>query len=85
MGFFKHNLTTTLDKIAPYKTVKIKQKPEHWFNTEISDLIRQRDNCLDKFRKTKDPTYYDSYKILRNKTQKEIKSAKKIYLWNKLI
>ena len=41
---FKSILLSVLDKIAPFKTIRIKQRTQPWMSTEMIKLINLRDN-----------------------------------------
>lgn len=62
------------------KEVWSKQRTETWMNHEILQTIRQRDETLNRFRKTKDPALYKVYCKLRNKGQRETRNSKSNYL-----
>jgi hypothetical protein len=82
---FKDIFTTILDKAAPIKEVRLKQRTEPWMNSEILHDIRERDNLLYKFNKDRSKKdLYGEYKKLRNKIQRDIKKAKSEYLLNEL-
>ncbi len=68
-----------LDKVAPVKEVRLKQRTEPWFDMEILNLIQERDKLLYQFKKTNDAVLYSEYKKLRNKTQNEINKAKSAF------
>ena len=40
---FSNNFTSVLDKVAPLKEVRIKNKTEPWMNNDILENIRKRD------------------------------------------
>ena len=75
----------TLDSVAPLREVRIKQRSEPWMTSEILDDIRERDSLLAKFNKNKHMSeYYKEYCKLRNKVQREIRSAKQQYILHKI-
>ena len=75
----------TVNSVAPLKEVRIKQRSESWMSSDILDNIRERDSLLAKFNKNNHMTeYYDEYRKMRNKVQREIKHAKQHYLVNKI-
>ena len=74
-----------LDRVAPYRDIRIKQKTEPWMNREILCQIRKRDALLTKFKKDKSQTeVYSEYCRIRNKIQREIKAAKASFFERKL-
>ena len=52
-------------------------------NSESLRNIRNRDETLNRFRKTKDPDLYKQYWKLRNNVQRETRRSKRDYLANK--
>ena len=46
--------------------------------------IRKREELLNNFKKNNDTDYYESYSKLRYKVQRDFKSAKQQYIFNKL-
>ena len=48
---FKKTLISILDKVAPIKEVRLKQRAKPWMNSEILNDIRERDNLLHNFNK----------------------------------
>ncbi len=69
-----------LDSVAPIKQVRLKQRAEPWFTSEILDLILERDSLLRHFKKSKSSDDYKCYCKLRNKVQRTVKKAKSDYL-----
>ena len=67
-----------LDKVAPVKEIRLKQRTEPWMNSDILHDIRERDQLLYKFNKDRSKKdLYVAYKKLRNKIQRDIKKAVK--------
>lgn len=81
---FRDIFLSILNTVAPVKEVRLKQRTEPWINSEILDLIKQRDHYLYQFKKSKDSAIYKLYCQLRNKVQREIKEAKSEYFSNKI-
>ena len=77
---FKKLFMSVLDKVAPIKQVRLKQKSEMWFSSEIVNLISLRDQAFNKYVKTKSSEHHDEFKRLRNLTQRSIKTAKQSYV-----
>ena len=78
-AFFKDKFLTVLNKIAPYKEIRIKQLSEPWINSEILDLIDQRDSYLSKFSQTKAVEDHKKHLHYRNQVNYKIKKAKTMY------
>ena len=79
---FRDIFFSILDSIAPVKDVRVKQRTEPCINSEILDLIKQRDLYLYQFKKSKDRAVYKLYCQFRNKVQREIKIAKSEFFSN---
>ena len=58
-------ITTVIDKVAPYKEVRIKNNTEDWFDDEIAEAIKFREKCLIRFKLTKLHTGEDLYKEVK--------------------
>ena len=65
---FKDLFTSVLDKLAPIKEVRLKQRTEPWMENDILELIKARDKALHSFRSSKDVLFYAEYCKLRIST-----------------
>ena len=54
---FKDLFHLVLDVVAPIKEIRLKQRTEPWMTTDILQNIQERDNWLNKFRKTRGNSY----------------------------
>ena len=82
---FKEIFIQILDEIAPIRHIRIKTRTEPWMNSEILELIRERDKFLKLANKNKNNKDLRlKFNSLRNKVQSEIKKAKSVYLKNKI-
>ena len=82
---FKTIFTQVVDDVAPEKEIRIKGRSEAWINSEIRELIYERDNML--LRANLDKSNRDlrvQYNKLRNKVTKTIKQTKVRYFRNKI-
>ena len=75
-GKFKSTLLSILDKLAPYKEIRVKQRTKPWMSSEILNLIRQRDKYLRKFRRSKDQSDYKLFVYHRNEVIYKKEKAK---------
>ena len=75
---FIGKVSLTIDKIAPMKEIRIKNSSKEWFDEEILEEIEKRDKLLAKFKKSRQPSDSQNYKIARNKVQGMIKRNKRI-------
>ena len=71
-----------VDKLAPLKKVRLKQRSEPWFSSEILELIKERDEIYKLCAKSSTPDLENKRRELRNQVQTEIKAAKKEYFQN---
>ena len=81
---FESIFRSIIDKIAPKKHCRIKARTQPWITPEILECIHQRDKCLNKYHKLKDPHTLTQFRILRNKAQQLIKEAKNEFISNEL-
>lgn len=81
---FRSLFHSTLDDIAPYRDIKIRQQTEPWMTSEILDNIRNRDDLLRTYKRTGNKHQYVQYCKIRNKVQREIKKAKEDYVSGKI-
>ena len=81
---FRELFTGVLDQVAPQKEIRVKQRTEPWMTAEILNLIKERDHFLSLHKKYKKHEHYKQYCYLRNKVQREVKSAKSSYFTNKI-
>ena len=81
---FKDFFHSVLDAVAPIKEIRLKQRTEPWMTSDILQSIQERDNWLNKFRKTRDPDDYKAYCKLRNDIQRKTRNSKSEYLANKI-
>ncbi len=73
---FKTMFLTVVNEIAPLMTVRLKVRSEPWVNEEILRTIKQRNDTLSEFRKSKDEQVFKTFKTLRNEVNRLIKKAK---------
>ena len=80
---FKSVFLKILDKIAPVKEIRLKNRTEPWMDNSILENIRLRDHLLYKFRKnTANTEIYRSFCKIRNKVHRDIRRAKAEYFSN---
>ena len=81
---FKDLFMSVVDKIAPLKEKRLKQRSEPWITSELLEYIRARDQALETFRKNKTDENYKYFCNLRNRVQYNIKKVKRDYFYNKI-
>ena len=74
---FIGKVSLTIDKIAPMKEIRIRNSSKKWFDEEILEEIEKRDKLLAKFKKSRQPSDSQNYKIAHNKVQGMIKKKQK--------
>ena len=80
LNLFCRIFISTLDKLAPLKSVRVKQRTEPWITQEILQSIHDRDKSFYTFRKSRKSRDYTVYCKLRNIVQRMVKKAKKEYI-----
>ena len=73
-----------LDKHAPIRQHKVRNKYVPHINAELKRKMTQRDFYKRKHRSSKDPQDWQEYKKLRNIVNREIDKAKKDYFMHKI-
>ena len=72
------------DKVAPIKERRIKHNSQEWFDSEISEAIKNRDKLLKKFKKSRLHIDKEICNAARYKVPKSIFNKKKYYFEIKL-
>jgi len=81
---FSNMFKNVIEEVAPLKEVRLKQRNQLWFNGEVREMIRLRNQAHLKFRQTKNNDDYLEFKRIRNLTQRKIQSYKRNYVLNQL-
>ena len=69
-------ITAVIDKVAPYKKVRIKNNTQDWFDDEVAEAIKLRGKCLMRFKLTKLQIDADLYKEAKYNAMNLIKTKK---------
>ena len=77
-------ITQVTNNLAPYKTIRVKNKSSEWFDGELAEQISNRDKLFKKFKKSKPHIYELIYKEAKNTVQRLIKEKKKRFSSKKL-
>ena len=77
--FWKCPLKGVIDKHAPFKTKRVKNKRSPWITNELLCEIHKRDFLKKKAASTNDPLIWTQFKdaIARNKPKSLVKKAKR--------
>ena len=81
---FQSLLINIIDKIAPRKTVRMKQRTEPWMTATLLDKIRSRDKMIRLIKNGDQNVSFTDFATLRNSIQRDIKKAKTEFFKNKL-
>ena len=81
---FSNKLSDVINKIAPIKQSKVKNRSQEWFDGEIAEKISLRDKLFKKFKKSKLHVDEICFKEARNEVQNVIKKKKKTFFENQL-
>lgn len=81
---FKKRFMQVLNKVAPCKEIRIKQRTEPWMTDSILKDIKERNNSLKLFKKVGNNDNYNKFKRKRNEIRCKIKGAKKLFLMNEI-
>ena len=69
-----------LDRHAPIRKIKVRNRPNPFVTDEIRGLMKTRDKWCKEARKTKDPLAWDVYKSLRQEVKRKLKIAEREYV-----
>ena len=69
-----------LDRHAPLKTIRLRGRPNPYITNEIRDLMATRDGWKHKFKQTKDPLAWTSYKSYFRQVKRKIRLAEKEFM-----
>ena len=78
---FRKLFTGVLDIVTSLKEIRVKQNTEPWMSAEILNLIKE---LLLKYRKSNNSENNKKFCIIRNKVQREVKSARSNYFSDKI-
>ena len=74
---FIQKLMSVIDKLAPFKTKRVKGNSQEWFNGEVLESITLRDKLYKKFKRSKLNADKEIYNKARNKLHRLILQKKK--------
>ena len=79
-----NKITQVINNLAPYKTIRVKNQSNEWFDGELAEQISNRDKVFKKFKKSE--LYIDEliYKEAKNTVQRLTKEQKKSFFQKKL-
>ena len=77
LKLFSDELTKILDKMAPIRTIQIREKYAPWLSCKTKELMTERDLARKAAIENKSDEYWKSYKLLRNKVNQFIKNEKR--------
>ena len=77
--FLSNTINVLLDIHAPFKTYKISKKYAPWRTNTIKNMTETRDKALSKFKKSKNPIDWQTYKALRNAVTTAVRRERKVY------
>ena len=75
---------STIDRHAPLRTKRVKNKNSPWITNELLRQTHRRNFLKQKAASTHDPLIWKQFKDARNKTNNSIKIAKRKYFSDKL-
>ena len=72
-----NKITQVINNLAPYKTIRVKNQSNKWFDGELAEQISDRDKLFKKFEKSKLHIDELIYKEAKNTVQHLINGNKK--------
>ena len=73
---FIQKLMIVIDKLAPFKTKRVKDNSQEWFEGEVLESIALRDKLFQKFKRSKLNVDKQNYNNARNKSHRLILKKK---------
>ena len=74
----KTSLMSVIDKLAPFKTKRVKGNSQEWFDGEVLESIALRDKLFKKFKRSKLNVDKEIYNKARNKSHRLILQKKRV-------
>ena len=81
---FITKLLNIIDKLAPFKQVRVKSNSKPWFDGETLESIRVRDKLRKKYKKSGLKTDFDNFKNAQKQAKQNIKQKKCVYVKEQL-
>ena len=75
---FIQKLMSVIDKLAPFKTKRVKGNSQEWFDGEVLESIALRDKLFKKFKRSKLNVDKEIYNKARNKSHRLILQKKRV-------
>ena len=79
-----NKVTQVINNLAPYKTIRVKNQSNEWFDGELAEQIFNRDKLFNKFKKNQLHINELIYEEAKNTVQRLIKKKKKKMFSKKL-
>ena len=79
-----NKITQVINNLAPYKTIRVKNQSNEWFDGELGEQISNRGKLFKMFKKSKFHIDELIYKEAKNTVQRLIKGKKKKFFSKKL-
>ena len=79
-----NKITQVINNLAPYKTIRVKNQSNEWFDGELAEQISNWDRLFKKFKKSKLHVDELIYKKVKNTVQRLIKEKQKRFFLKKL-
>lgn len=83
-SFFKNSFSLIMNKHAPLKTFRIKNRYSPCFSNDLTELIHHKNALWRKARSTQSPVDWLAFRQCRNKTTQAIRNAKSSHFKEKL-
>ncbi|MCG8046167.1 MAG: reverse transcriptase domain-containing protein [Candidatus Thiodiazotropha endolucinida] len=71
-----NRITSLTNKHIPNKLIKVRQSDPSWLTNNIKKLLRKKKRLYDKYKKSKNPNHWDTYKRFRNHVTSELRKSK---------
>ena len=75
LDFFTKTFLTIIDKHAPWKKLRVKDRSSPWFTPELALLFKERNRSWLLARHSRDPSHWASFRQIRNKCTSAVKKS----------
>ena len=82
LGQFTKTFNLLVNKHAPLKSQRIKNRSSPWYTPELSLLLREKNKAWSLARKSGDLSHWDAFRQIRNKYKASVSKAKSMYYVN---
>ena len=81
---FFQKIMTVIEKIAPFKTKRVKRNTQKWFDGEVLEKLNSTDKLFQKFKKSRLRIYKELFKKVKYEVSKLIVTKNQAFFKEKI-